>query len=83
MLVVVALSVVMGWIRNGSQSIFAAIVAQASVNGSLGVLVSALPGSFVEVSNWWGLGIVLGAAAFALITRGRLGLVQQKLGLAL
>ncbi|WP_343320079.1 CPBP family intramembrane glutamic endopeptidase [Arthrobacter sp. TMP15] len=82
-LVVAALSVVMSWIRNGSQSTLAAIVAHASVNGSLGVLAIAFPGSFVEVSNWWGLGIVLGAAAVALITRGRLGLVQQKLGLAL
>lgn len=66
----------MGRIRNGSQSALAAIVAHAPVNGSLGVLVIAFPGSLVEVSNWWGLGIVLGAAAAALITRDRLSLAQ-------
>ncbi len=75
-LVVMGLSVVMAWIRNGSRSTLAAVVAHASVNGSLGVLVIAFPGSLVETTNWWGLGILLAAVAVALVTRGRLGILS-------
>lgn len=71
--VVIGLSVIMAWVRNGSGSTPAAVLAHASVNGSLGVLVVAFPQSLVETSNWWGLGIILAAAVVALTTKGRLG----------
>ena len=77
-LAVVGLSVVMAWIRNGSGSTLAAILAHASVNGTLGVLVLAFPGSLVETTNWWGLGIILAAVAVALATRGQLGAGIEK-----
>ena len=71
--VVIGLSVIMAWVRNGSDSTLAAVLAHASVNGSLGVLVVAFPQSLVETSNWWGLGIILAAAVVVLLTKGRLG----------
>lgn len=72
-MVVLGLSIILAWIRNGSGSTLAAVVAHASVNGSLGVLVIVFPGSLVETTNWWGLGILLAATGLALVTRGRLG----------
>lgn len=77
-LVVIGLSIIMAWVRNGSGSILAAVVAHASVNGSLAVLVIAFPGSLVETTNWWGLGILLAAAVVALLTQGRLGAALEK-----
>lgn len=77
-LAVVGLSVVMAWIRNGSGSTLAAILAHASVNCALGILVVAFPGSLVETTNWWGLGIILAAASIALVTRGQLGTATEK-----
>lgn len=71
--VVMGLSVIMAWVRNGSGSTLAAVLAHSSVNGSLGVLVVAFPGSLVETTNWWGLGIILAAAVVAMLTKGRLG----------
>lgn len=71
--VVIGLSVIMAWVRNGSGSTLAAVLAHASVNGSLGVLVVAFPGSLVESTNWWGLGIIVAAVVVAMSTRGRLG----------
>jgi len=71
--VVIGLSVIMAWVRNGSGSTLAAVLAHASVNGSLGVLVIAFPGSLIETTNWWGLGIILAAAVVVLVTKGRLG----------
>ena len=63
----------MAWVRNSSGSTFAAVLAHASVNASLGVLAVAFPDSLVETTNWWGLGIILAAAVVALLTRGHLG----------
>lgn len=68
----------MAWIRDGSGRTLAAILAHASVNGALGILVVALLGSLVETTNWWGLGITLAAAAVALVTRGQLGMGAEK-----
>lgn len=71
--VVIGLEMIMAWVRNGSTSTLAADLAHSSVNGSLGVLVVAFPGSLVETTNWWGLGIILAAAVVARLKRGRLG----------
>ncbi len=51
-IVVIGLSVIMAWVRNGSNSTPAAILAHASVNGSLGLLVVAFPNSLVDTTNW-------------------------------
>ncbi|MDO5752968.1 hypothetical protein [Arthrobacter sp.] len=55
----------------------AAILAHASINGPLGILIVAFPGSLVETTNWWGLGIILAAEAVALVTRGQLGMAVE------
>ena len=75
--VVIGLSVIMAWVRNGSDSILAAILAHASVNCSLGVLVVAFPDSLVETTNWWGMGILVAAIVLAVVTNGRLGAAMQ------
>lgn len=76
MVVVIGLEMIMAGVRNGSTSTLAADLAHSSVNGSLGVLVVAFPGSLVETTNWWGLGI-LAAAVVARLKRGRLGEVSM------
>ena len=78
--VVIGLSVIMAWIRNASGSTLAAVLAHASVNGTLGVLVVAFPGSLVGTTNWWGLGIILAAAVLALVTKGHLGDTNKMAG---
>lgn len=77
--VVIGLSVVLAWIRNASGSTLAAVVAHASVNGFLGVLVVMFPGSLVETANWWGLGVLVAAVVVAIVTKGRLGATDQQL----
>lgn len=71
--VVIGLSVIMAWVRNRSDSTLAAVLAHSSVNGFIGVLVVAFPGSLVETTNWWGLGVILAAVVVAVLTRGHLG----------
>lgn len=75
--VVMGLSVIMAWVRNGSGSTLAAVLAHASVNGSLGLLVVAFPDSLVETTNWWGLGVLTAAVLLALVTKGNLGAITQ------